>query len=164
MLFCFLLLALLGLAAAKPTHFGAKIHYKENCSALIEDDDWIISDLVEFQPKIAHLSPFLAFNVRDINKGLQINTTCSIVLSSGSNSTLHNPNLFHVCENRNMRFQYSNGSIEMSRLYRDPCLGDYPYDSAIAWGHATANFTTTKTAGGSLRTATQVHVPITSLS
>ena len=124
----------------------------------------VITNLVEFKPKIAHLSPFLAFNVVDPNKGLHINTTCSIVLSPGSNSTLANADLFHICENNDMRFQYEDGKIELSRFYRDPCLGDYPYDSAIAWGHASTNFTTTKTAGGSLRTVTQMHVPITSLS
>ncbi|EME48980.1 hypothetical protein DOTSEDRAFT_19466 [Dothistroma septosporum NZE10] len=174
MLFCFLffsvlLWAMLRVAAAKPTHF-AKIHYRKNCSALVEDDDWLITSLIEFQPKIIYISPFLAFNVRDTNvsttpraesveKGLTINTTCSIVLPSSSNSTLANADLFHLCENKDMRFRYDGNTLELSRWYRDPCLGAYPYDSATAWGHAGAIFTTTNTAGGSLRTVTQMRVP-----
>lgn len=110
------LLATLSFALAAPTTHR---HYKPNCTALIEDKPWHINSLTTFQAHPApYLQSYISFTLVDINKGLELNTTCSRYLALGSAASLSSPEYF-ACKNNTARFLFEDGALHISRFYLD---------------------------------------------
>lgn len=114
----FALLAILQLAIAAPATFR---HYKPNCTALIEESPWTITNFVHFQAQKAKKDcrSYLKFDFKDTNKGLHLNTTCKRYMPFYSNKTMDDDKA-HLCEDRNVRFTYTGSSFQIVRLFEDP--------------------------------------------
>ncbi|CAK4031468.1 Hypothetical predicted protein [Lecanosticta acicola] len=161
----YILLALLALfdrTLAGPTTFRK---YKAGCTALIEEQPWHITNLITFQTHagVRNRSSYISFDFKDVNKGLELTTSCNRTLPVGSNATLSDAR-YHHCVNQSVNFVFENGVVSLERYFEDPCIGDYPYNSAIAYGHATPLFNSTKVSAGVFSTQIEMEVPVSSMS
>ncbi|KAF2173152.1 hypothetical protein M409DRAFT_17098 [Zasmidium cellare ATCC 36951] len=161
MLFIILLAILqLGLAL-NPASFRKLV---KDCDPKIEEIPWQITNFVLFEKKAAsNQSSYLAFHFIDVNERLEVNTTCVRTVPLNSTSTLDSSG-WTLCKNNNVAFEWDGTTLQLSRDYKDKCLGKPPYDTATAWGRIKPNATSTTAVDGVYGMKTEMHMPITSLS
>ena len=114
MLFIIAILALLSLISAAPTSTGSS---SASCTALVENEAWIITNLTSFEAAPGHDGSFVSFHFCDTNVGLELDAECSRTVSAG-NSCI-DPNNYYQCDNNNVRFIYSGTSLRIERAYVD---------------------------------------------
>ncbi|KXT06129.1 hypothetical protein AC578_1276 [Pseudocercospora eumusae] len=158
-------------APKKLTH-GIAIHLTNtntgNCSALIEETPWSITNLATFSANPhPHSVSYIFFDFEDTNSGLETKTQCQFYLPAGTNAsalTAGGQETYHGCVDEDVRFSWDGKVLKVERWYRDECLGKAPYDHAIAHGRANVTLFKTNATDGVLGTQTRVAMPISSLS
>ncbi|KXT13471.1 hypothetical protein AC579_8625 [Pseudocercospora musae] len=151
---------------------GIAIHLTDtktgNCSALIEETPWSITNIVTFSANPhPHSVSYFLFDFEDTNTGLETKTQCQFYLPAGTNSsalTAGGQDTYHGCVDEDVRFAWDGKALKVQRWYEDECLGKPPYDHAIAHGRANVTLSKTKAMDGVLGTETGVAMPISSLS
>ncbi|EME89715.1 uncharacterized protein MYCFIDRAFT_193563 [Pseudocercospora fijiensis CIRAD86] len=123
-----------------------------NCSAVIEETPWSITNIVTFSANPhPHAVSYFLFDFEDTNRGLEVKTQCQFYLPAGSNSTLlaaGDGNDYHGCVDGDVRFAWDGNLLKVQRWYRDECLGEPPYDHAVAHGRANVTLLKTKAMDG----------------
>ncbi|KAK0269853.1 hypothetical protein LTR35_014529 [Friedmanniomyces endolithicus] len=174
------LLALSTSTSALPTSPSSPLQPQtKRCTPLLENTPWTISNLVAFQaatpnstftsqsntsstPPTAS-SSYITFHFCDTNPGLELETTCTRLIPSGSGApaSVTDPWTYYPCDSDEVRFIYSGASLTLERSFVDDCLGAPPYNSAIVGGSAGTTLVNTTDAMGNTFSQQSLVVSIT---
>jgi hypothetical protein len=111
-------LSLLSVSAGLPT----SLQSRDDCNALIEHSGWQISGIVVCNAEAsAPVGSYIQFHVSDTNPGLEFETNCGASMPAGTGTKPEEATGgWTTCENKQLRFQYSPETIQLSRVYEDP--------------------------------------------
>ncbi|TKA36319.1 hypothetical protein B0A54_13253 [Friedmanniomyces endolithicus] len=180
------LLALSTSTSALPTSPSSPLQSKtKRCTPLLENTPWTISHLVAFQAAVQNStstppspsntssstnptpgSSYITFHFCDTNPGLELETTCTRLItpgnpSSGPPASVIDPGTYYPCDSNEVRFIYSGARLTLERSFVDNCLGAPPYNSAIVGGSAGTTLVNATSAAGNTCSQESLVVNIT---
>jgi len=112
----------------------------KRCTPLLENTPWTISNLIAFQATVPastqnstspsntsssttppSSSSYITFHFCDTNPGLELETTCTRLIPSGSGAqaSVIDPGTYYPCDSNEVRFIYSGASLTLERSFED---------------------------------------------
>jgi len=93
---------------------------QKRCDALIEYAPWHVSGIIVYNAEAtAPVGSSIQFHVSDTNPGLEFDTMCVLSMPVGTGSKPEDTHLWQSCENKQVRFLYRLGNLQLSRSYQD---------------------------------------------